>query len=152
MHISSSILSSAILLGVAGASFLTLQQLSPNSTDHLIKYTKDQVCQNRNILLSSLIIEENNYCPVPSHSSKTYNGTYQPWDKPPHCLITDRTEYCVYTLSTFSQNRGISLITTPRTAATIALSPGLHSPPNSYPQLGMLAPRPQTFTLQIPQT
>ncbi len=61
-------------------------------------------------------------CPL-AFEDVTRAGLQSPWTHPPHCITSERgtpsNKICVYTSSTFNQNKGLSIITTPETAASI---------------------------------
>jgi hypothetical protein len=58
---------------------------------------------------------------TPTHVS---GQTYVPWTQPPFCIIARSTgfpeKFCVYTSSTYNNDRGISLLVKPETAASVA--------------------------------
>ena len=61
-------------------------------------------------------------CPPPVDDDN-WSGYNSPWAEKPLCVVPEssqsRDKYCVYTLSHFNENSGISLITTPDSAASL---------------------------------
>ncbi|KAH9905154.1 SET domain-containing protein [Xylariomycetidae sp. FL2044] len=68
----------------------------------------------------------NRTCPTPIDDDSTIDtGNWEPWTYRPYCLEPsdgDRTgpEFCLYTSSTFRNNQGLSVISSPELAASIA--------------------------------
>ncbi|KAK1915298.1 hypothetical protein P3342_003105 [Pyrenophora teres f. teres] len=98
-----------------------------------------------------------------NHNQETEDTDNSPWTHPPICtpvLQTINSTLCIYTSTTYSSNRGISIFTTPSLAKTFASLPAftspqpplINTPTNAYTAtaipgkgLGMLAARDLNF-------
>ena len=62
-------------------------------------------------------------CPLPiDESTPSRKGGWSPWSYRPYCVVPDKkpdTQYCVFTTAPF-RNHGMSLVTTPELAASVA--------------------------------
>ncbi|RDW71413.1 hypothetical protein BP6252_07976 [Coleophoma cylindrospora] len=67
---------------------------------------------------TQLMVRGEDNCPV---ELPIPNPEYYPWDSAPKCLNT--SDFCLYTSSSFASGRGISIITTQSTAASLASIP-----------------------------
>ncbi|KAK4443830.1 SET domain-protein 5 [Podospora aff. communis PSN243] len=88
--------------------------------------------QCNSLALSPLLPFEGGICLPPIDDLTEADGekgaNYSPWTETPYCLyprsIGSKQKFCVYTSSVFNNNAGISIVTTPEAAASLANAAG----------------------------
>ncbi|KAH6676775.1 hypothetical protein B0J14DRAFT_360589 [Halenospora varia] len=126
--------SSLIPLSHRDASHQSLIQTCPNSR---LTFPPSQASGSEDRSVCDTTLNENfvlrGYNATDS-ASKIVN-IHHPWNSEPECLQPEEhsKDYCIYTSSNFSNERGIALLTRSSTAASISSSPGFSSNPEVYP-------------------